>query len=224
MPHAWRLGRVTAAGLLDDQAAMARAALALFEATGNPARLAQATRLVETARTWFGDAAGAFYTTASDAADVPLGPDARPRTAADHAAPSGNGIMAEVLARLFHLTGDPVWADRAEALIRAFSGAPDALGACPTLLGAADLLRRGASVVITGVAPEPLIAAAVGCPDPAVCVLRAPGTVALPATHPAHGRVGGDVAHAYVCRLQTCSPPVETPAALARILWSGQLE
>ena len=33
--HAWRLGRVTAAGLLDDQAAMARAALALFEATGD---------------------------------------------------------------------------------------------------------------------------------------------------------------------------------------------
>ena len=32
--HAWRLGRVTAAGLLEDQAAMARASLALFEATG----------------------------------------------------------------------------------------------------------------------------------------------------------------------------------------------
>ena len=31
--HAWRLGRVTAAGLLEDQAAMARASLALFEAT-----------------------------------------------------------------------------------------------------------------------------------------------------------------------------------------------
>ena len=37
--HAWRLGRVTAAGLLDEQAAMARGALALFEATGEPARL-----------------------------------------------------------------------------------------------------------------------------------------------------------------------------------------
>ncbi len=40
--HAWRLGRVTAAGLLDDQASMARASLALFEASGDPARLAQA--------------------------------------------------------------------------------------------------------------------------------------------------------------------------------------
>ena len=48
--HAWRLGRVTAAGLLDDQASMARAALALFEATGDAARLAQAVRLARAAR------------------------------------------------------------------------------------------------------------------------------------------------------------------------------
>ena len=33
--HAWRLGRVTAPGLIEDQAAMARAALALYEATGD---------------------------------------------------------------------------------------------------------------------------------------------------------------------------------------------
>ncbi len=44
--HAWRLGRVTAPGLLEDQAAIARAALALFEATGNAARLEQAIRIV----------------------------------------------------------------------------------------------------------------------------------------------------------------------------------
>ena len=46
---------------------------------------------------------GGFFTTAAGAADVPL---ARPRTAADNATPSGNGMMAEVLRRLFHLTGD----------------------------------------------------------------------------------------------------------------------
>ena len=48
--HAWRLGRVTAAGLLDDQAAMARASLALFEATGEAPRLAQAIRLAQSRR------------------------------------------------------------------------------------------------------------------------------------------------------------------------------
>ena len=104
--HAWRLGRVTAAGLLDDQAAMARAALALFEATGDAARLAQAERIVRATEEKFADGHGGFYTTADDATDVPL---ARPRTAADNATPAGAGIIAEVFARLFHLTGDAAW-------------------------------------------------------------------------------------------------------------------
>ncbi len=47
-----------------------------------------------------------YFTTAADAADLPLGAGARPRTPADNATPSGNGLMAEVLARLHHLTGD----------------------------------------------------------------------------------------------------------------------
>ncbi len=45
--HAWRLGRVTAPGLIEDQAAMARAALALDEATGEHASLSVAIRLAE---------------------------------------------------------------------------------------------------------------------------------------------------------------------------------
>ena len=101
--HAWRLGRVTAAGLLDDQAAMARASLALFEATGEARRLAEAIRLARAAETAFADGQGGYYTTAADASDVPL---ARPRTAADNATPAGNGLLAEVFARLWHLTGD----------------------------------------------------------------------------------------------------------------------
>ena len=56
--HAWRLGRVTAAGLLDDQAAMARASLALFEATGEARRLAEAIRLARAAEMAFADGQG----------------------------------------------------------------------------------------------------------------------------------------------------------------------
>ena len=82
-----------------------------------------------------------YYTTAADATDVPL---ARPRTAADNATPAGNGVMAEVFARLWHLTGDRAWRERAEALLRAFTGKPDQLAAMPTLLAAADLLEEAA--------------------------------------------------------------------------------
>ena len=223
--HAWRLGRVTAAGLLDDQAAMARAALALFEANGHQQRLAEAKALVDAAQAWFADPDGSFFITGSDAADVPLGPAARPRTAADAATPSGNGIMAEVLSRLFHLTGEPAWRERAEAVIGAFSGNPEALAGCPTLLAAADLLHSAACVVVAGDPELPitkaLLATALGAPDPAVCVLRAAAPDSLASGHPAHGKAappGG--AAAYVCRHQTCGLPITEPAELAILLAS----
>jgi len=218
--HAWRLGRVTAAGLLEDQAAMARAALALHEASGAPERLAQATRLAEAALARFADGAGGFFTTADDATDVPL---ARPRTAADNATPSGNGMLAEVFARLHDLTGAPVWRSRAEALLRAFSGNPDQFATMPTLLAAADLLEEGATVVIVGPldhpATEALAAAALASPDPTVVVLRAPAPDALAPDHPAYGKTAGaSGAAAYLCRRGVCGLPVSDPGALANAL------
>jgi uncharacterized protein YyaL (SSP411 family) len=218
--HAWRLGRVTAAGMLDDQAAMARAALALHEATGDPARLAQAVRLAEAALAHFADPVGGFYATADDADDVPL---VRTRSAGDNATPAGNGLIAEVFARLYHLTGEPDWRARATGVLVAFSGQPDQLAGMPTLLAAADLLEEGASVVIAGDPAHPLAgalaAAALAAPDPAVIVLRIADASRLPPAHPAHGKAAGaNGAAAYVCRRGTCSLPMAEPAALAAML------
>jgi uncharacterized protein YyaL (SSP411 family) len=219
--HAWRLGRIAAAGLLDDQASIARAALALFEATGEPSYLVDAVTLADCAHRWFGAPGSGYYTTAADAADLPLGPAARPRTVADNAVPSGNGMMAEVLARLYHLTGEPRWRERAEAVLRAFGGLGDRLSACPTLLAAADLLEEGAVVVVTGApdsdAARALCAVALASPDPAVCLLRATATEALPPLHPVHGKpspTAGNAA-AFICRSGICSLPLTDPAALA---------
>jgi uncharacterized protein YyaL (SSP411 family) len=221
--HAWRLGRVTAAGLLDDQAGMARAALALFEATGEPGRLAQARDLVEAADRWFADAGGSYFLTASDAADVPFGPEGRPRTPADNATPAGNGVMADVLARLYHLTGEPSWRARADAVLTAFSGLEENLSAAPTLLAAADLLENAATVVVAGPATDPgaaaLLAAALAAPDPAICVLRATTPDAVPPGHPAHGKTATDSsAAAYLCRAGVCGLPITDAAVLANLL------
>jgi uncharacterized protein YyaL (SSP411 family) len=211
--HAFRAGRIAAAGLLDDQAATARAAIELFEASGEPRRLAQAEALAQAAVTWFAGADGSFYVTASDASDLPFGPEQRPRTANDNATPSGAGLLAEVFARLHHLTGATVWRERAEALLRAFSGAGDALSNMPTLLAAADLLEEAATVVLVGSAE--LRPTALASPDPATVVLTVPSADALPASHPAHGKRPGA---AYVCRRGSCSLPIAGPAALAEAL------
>jgi uncharacterized protein YyaL (SSP411 family) len=181
-------------------------------------RLAQALALVDAAEAFFADADGSFFTTARDAMDVPLGEAVRPRSVADNATPAANGLMAEVFARLFHLTGAAQWADRARRLIGAFGGLGDRLVMAPTLLAAADLLEEGTLVVVAGDPALPatveLLQTALAAPDPAICVLRA-AQVALPQGHPAHGKsVPPGKASAFVCCQGTCEPPLSDPARL----------
>ena len=219
--HAWRAGHVGAAGVLDDYAAMARAALALFEATGEPNYLAAATQWAEAAQEKFGTEDGGFFLTARDAE---AGLIVRPRPPHDGATPSGASLMAEVFVRLHLIADEPRWRDAAERLIRASSGAREALAQNPLLLAAADMLERGAVVVVEGPLGDPsaqaLAQVALRAPDPALVVLRldralwprgAPGgRPALPAT-PA----------AMVCRGQTCRLPVTDVEGLQAQLTLG---
>ena len=221
--HAWRDHHVTAAGLLEDQAAMARATLALFEATGDGSRLEQARSLAEAALAHFADGDGSFFTTADDAGDLPAG---RPRSAGDNVTPSGNAMMAEVFARLYHLTGEADWRSRAEAVIRAFTGAQDAAAGMSGLLAATDLLENGSTIVVAG-APDQkltrdLLAIALGSPDPATCVLQAADSGSVSVLHPAYGKGPTESgAAAYLCRAGTCSLPVSDPAQLRRLAERG---
>jgi uncharacterized protein len=223
LAHAWRDNRIGAAGMLDDYASLARAALALFEATGERSYLARAIALVDEARALFVDADGSFFITARDAADLP---DVRPRHAQDGATPSGTGLMAEVLARLHHLTGEARWRRDCERLIRAFSGERDRLTHAPLLLAAADFLERAGVIVVAGESGGPrgeaLITVALAAPDPATCLLRTFDGSDWPEDSPGHGRapVAGAPA-AYLCRGSACSLPVTTPDALRRLMGNG---
>jgi uncharacterized protein YyaL (SSP411 family) len=212
LAHAMRAGKISADGLLEDQAAMLNAALSLFEATGETAYLIKAEELAIIARAQFGDGAGAYYMTASDAPDVP-GP--RSRAVTDGPTPSGIGQMAMGLARLYHLTGAADYRAQAEAVLAAYGGRPEMLSASPTLLAAADFLENAACIVLTGGDISVLLQAAMAAPDPAIVVLR--GGVNLPAAHPAHGKMSDSPA-AFVCRHQTCLMPVSTPDALRGVL------
>jgi uncharacterized protein YyaL (SSP411 family) len=218
--HAWRAVRIGAAGLLDDYSSLARAALALFETTGRRAYLEDAIGLTREAEHRFGDSDGSFFLTARDAADVP---GARPRHPHDGATPSGIGLMAEVLVRLFHLTGEALWRAAAENLIRAFTGTPELLAQSPLLLAAADFLERGIVVVVAGPPDEAagtaLAGAALSSPDPATCVLRTLDGADWPDFSPGHGKTTMNGAPAaYVCRGRTCSLPVTTAQELRRLL------
>ena len=216
--HAWRSGRAGARGLLDDYAAMARAALALFEASGDPNDLDAARWLATEAIGLFGDDEGGVCVTARDAADVP---GARPRHAHDGATPSGAGLMAEVLVRLWHLTAESRWRDAADALIRAFSGGPEGIGGSPLLLLAANALERGGCIVVDGPlddsASSALAAAALRASDPDLTVLRLDRRLWAGATlRDDLPRSNSTVA--MLCRGQACSLPVTAPEALSQLV------
>jgi uncharacterized protein len=215
LAHSWRADRVGASGMLDDYAALARAALALFEATGEPFYLDAATSTTREGQALFGAADGGLYLTAEDASDAPA---VRPRIANDGATPSGVGLIAEVFVALHHLTDEAIWRESAERLIRAFAGAgPQELMQSPLLLAAADMLERGGCVAVEGPLDDPLALAlaktALAAPDPAVKVLRldrALWTSGVPGGRPAPPSTPA----AMFCRGQTCGLPATTVAEL----------
>ncbi len=135
--------------------AFARAALALFEATGEPRYLKLAEQEARAALSRFGAPDGGLYLTAADAEDAPA---ARARIAHDGATPSGVGLMAEVLVRLYHLTDDGEWREAAERLIGAFAGGdPREVTQSPLLLAAWDFLQRGGCVAVEGDPADPAL-------------------------------------------------------------------
>ena len=219
--HHWRLGRLGASGLLDDYATMSGAALTLFEATDDSAYLDQTRRwmTIVDRHFWDSDKGGYFFT--ADDAEVTL---VRTKSASDGATPNGNALMLGVLARLHHLTGDVAYRQRADALIRAFSGqfGRNALG-CAALLNRIETLDSPTVVVIIGKAgaddTDVLRRAAMTSAGPdSVLVMVAPDTQ-LPITHPGYGKVMvGGVATAYLCAKNRCGPPEVEPEALIRSL------
>ncbi len=219
--HAWRHGASRHAGLLDDYAQMANAALALHQATGEQRYREQAEAWMATLDRHFWDAAnGGYFLTADDSRDLLL----RPKTALDNATPAGNGTAAAVLARLHHLTGNDDYRTRAEQLVAAFSGEIQrAPFGYPTLLLAADLLRDPVQVVVAGAdeaaGGRELVETALRHPLPHLLVQRTGDGADLPPRHPAHGKdaIDGDAA-AFLCQGARCSLPITEPRGLAAAL------
>jgi len=219
--HSWRNGVLKHQGTLDDHANMARAAIALFEVTGDRSLIEQAQAWVAVLDRHFWDGeSGGYFLAADDAADLIV----RPRNAHDNATPSGNGTMVGVLARLWYLTGETRYRERADALIAAFSGELSRnFFPLTTYLNNIELLHGAVQVVVAGdpdAADTAALRAAVHSLSLPNLILTpvTPGTD-LPDSHPAAGKgpVDGRAA-AYVCRDMRCSLPVTDPAKLAEVL------
>ena len=216
--HAWRAGAKRHRAILDDYANMARAALALHEATGDEAYLTAARRWVAIADAhYWDDAGGAYFFTADDADALII----RSKTAQDNPNPSGNGVLVGVLARLFYLTGDDTYRARAERIVAAFAGElRRQVFGFAALINGNELLQRAVQIVIRGrrgeADTEALRRAVIGVGLPNKVLALVPPERELPAGHPALGKgcIEGR-ATAYVCEGPICSLPLVDPAALA---------
>jgi uncharacterized protein len=213
--HSWRDGKLKFPGLASDFAAMIRAALTLYEATGQGSYLERALiwqRALD--RDYANAETGTYYLTATDAEGLVI----RPASTADEATPNHNAVAAQNLVRLAVLAGDDAWRDKADRLIAAIAPlATENLYMHMALLNAVDLRLRAAEIVVTGegVLAETLLTAARRRSPLDRIVLHAASPDSLSPAHPARTKIAAATApQAFVCVGETCSLPVTDPAGL----------
>ncbi|WDT75039.1 MAG: thioredoxin domain-containing protein [Candidatus Manganitrophus sp.] len=136
-------------GYLDDYTFTVDALLDLYEATSDAMHLDRArgltTRLIDQ---FWDDAQGGFFFTSKD--HEPL--IARSKSSADQSIPSGNAVAAQSLLRLFYMTGEASYFDKAEKTLQFFSEAMEEnVFATGNMIAVADFyLRKPKEIVVIG--------------------------------------------------------------------------
>ncbi len=214
--------RSTIRAFSTDLAGLARAAIALHQATGEARWIDEAERLLLLLERHHGDGKGGFYLAPDDGDALIL----RKSERTDEATPNAHGLAAECHVRLWSLTGDDGHRARADRILAA--AGPTMRGnvfGTASLLAALDLRLRATLLVI--IAPERSDAADLieavrtNWRRHLVLDIRTDATQ-LPEGHPASGKDAIDgKATAYLCREGSCSLPVTDPDALAALISKG---
>ena len=222
--HSHRIGEAKAPATATDYANMIKAALALASVTGNPEYIARARDWVDVLdRHYWAEGHGGYFLAADDTDDLIV----RTINALDDATPNANGTMVSNLMQLYLWTGEERYRDRAEAIVRGFSGAvaKNVFSHTGLLTGVIDLLAPAHIVIVV---PEGGDANAlrraladVSLPNAVAQAIR--GGDSVPANSPAHDKKAIDnKPTAYVCIGPQCSAPVTEPAPLIEAVREGR--
>jgi len=213
--HSWRQGKLKFPGLASDYAAMIRAALALYEATGRTSFLDHALqwqRVLD--RDYVNADTATYYLTAADAEGLVI----RPAATTDEATPNHNAVAAQNLIRLAALSGDDAWRDKADRLIAGVAPLiAENLYMHLAMLNTIDLRLHGAEIVVTGqgAGADALLKAARRLSPLDRIVFHAASAEALPSQHPAREKLNvAREPQAFVCVGETCSLPITDASAL----------
>jgi len=209
------------AGIADDYANMARAALQLWEVTGD-------ARFLEPAKAWtkvlddhFWNSQINGYCFYADNAEQLF---VRPRMVFDNPAPSVNGTMLVVLTRLALLTGGRDYMARASTLAATFGNeANRMLQGAGSYLAGFEYLINSLMIVVIGhkgnARTQELIRAYWNKPLPNGMIIQIEPGEPLPQDHPASGRgMEGGQPTAYICQAGACSAGFTAAAALSEAI------
>ena len=222
--HLWRDGRLLAVykddqarlnAYLDDYAFLIDGILELLQCRWRDGDLDFALTLADVLLDQFEDReAGGFFFTAHDHESLIQ----RPKPAHDDALPAGNGVAAQVLLRLGHLTGRTAYLDAAEQTLRwAWPVLQRMPTACTTLLTALEEYLEPPQIILLrgdGVMLEEWRARCAQPCAPRRLTLAIPTQASLPEGLLAERRAGAAPATAYVCGGLQCLPPITTLAEL----------
>ncbi|WEK51051.1 MAG: thioredoxin domain-containing protein [Candidatus Kaistia colombiensis] len=222
--HAARGGKSVHPGFSSDLASLARAAVALHQATQNGLYLDHAIGYLDQLEAHHGDGRGGYYFTADDAEALIL----RKAERIDDASPNPHGLAVDSLVRLWALTGEDRFRDRADKVLEA--AAPminrNVFGTASLLSGLDLRLAIRTVVILTAQTDDGAALRRAVLKDwrPTFVLDIRPDDHALPVGHPAHGkRAIGGRATAYVCREGSCSLPITEPEALVAELHGAWL-
>ena len=215
--RSYKGGSAKIAGFLEDHAAVALGALAVYELTFDRMWLERARRLADEilARFW-DENAHALFDTAADAESLVT----RPRDVTDNATPSGTSLAIELLLKLGDVLGVSEFSERARYLLETIAEPmaryPNAFGHA---LGAADLAVRGAIEVAIAGDPgdERFQALAATVAERYLPSLVLAGGADGEGIALLEGR-GAEVPTAYVCRAYACDAPTSEVAVLGEQL------
>ncbi len=208
-------------GFADDYSHMARAALQLWEVTGDDRFLAPAKGWVKTLDDHFWDTKlGGYCFYADDAEQIFI----RPRMLFDNPTPSTNGAMLTVLTRLALITGERDYMSRASTLAVTFgSEATRVVNGSGAFLNGFEVLVNSLIILVIGhkgnARTQELLKTAWGKAMPNALIVQMEPGEALPEGHPATGRtmVNG-LPTAFICQAGNCSDGVTDSAVLDHVL------
>ena len=221
--HTYKNGQAKVNGFLDDYAYLATGLLDLYEALLDPTLLERSRRLIEIMLVEFWDEkdGGFFFTGKSHEKLI-----SRTKPIFDASVPSGNAMATQLLLRLYHMTGNEDYRQRAEKVLRSYYEAMESqpFGFAHMLCALDFYLSQPQEIVVVGDRQDPatreLLAMIHSLYLPNMTLQLASGTDALEKLSPLlEGKIQiQGKPTVYICQNFTCSAPVTSWQELKPLL------